>query len=441
MFFFYKYIRPEWYFLVVSSKDGPIYFPDYDTIDEEIKSGLTLDPSFESLHARKWDLAYQVFQQGVLVLEQCKARKLEYGLDIPLSDNYKFIHKHFNSGWVLYILVLRLLSFHNPIKEIFCCLTVLGRRYTYTKAIIRKGQQNQVRSDKLDYTVSIIIPTLNRYVYLYDALKDLEVQTHEILEVIVIDQSDKFDDAFYKEINLPLRIIRQNGHGQWLARNKAIQEAKGDLIALYEDDIRVEKDWISNHIDAIVKYNSDISSGRLLKANLSMKIEKDGDVHYAHYFPAGNAFVKRIVFQKIGLFDRQYDGMRWGDGDWGMRAYLAGYKNILNEKAFCIDQQANTGGLRDMKSRSGYKTMGFSIRPVPSVFYFLLKYYGLSHLFPSITLHLPGTIFSNRKVKMNYVMGLFIVILFFPYWLAGGIISFQKAKRMLKEESKIEYLE
>ena len=49
--------------------------------------------------------------------------------------------------------------------------------------------------------VSVVIPTLNRYKYLKDVLNDLEQQDYTNLEVIVIDQSEPFEELFYNQLN------------------------------------------------------------------------------------------------------------------------------------------------------------------------------------------------------------------------------------------------
>ncbi|MEZ4692130.1 MAG: hypothetical protein R3A12_19015 [Ignavibacteria bacterium] len=43
---------------------------------------------------------------------------------------------------------------------------------------------------------------------------------------------------------------------------------------------------------------------------------------WADQFDFGNALVKRKVFLKTGMFDRQFDKQRMGDGEFGMRHFL-----------------------------------------------------------------------------------------------------------------------
>ena len=80
--------------------------------------------------------------------------------------------------------------------------------------------------------VSIIIPTLNRYEVLKNALTDLSNQDYKNFEVIIVDQSEPFDEQFYETFNINITLIRQKNRYLWKARNSAIKTAKGEYILL-----------------------------------------------------------------------------------------------------------------------------------------------------------------------------------------------------------------
>ena len=68
--------------------------------------------------------------------------------------------------------------------------------------------------------------------------------------------------------------------------------------------------------------------------------------------------------------------MRMGDGEFGYRAYINGFKNISNPKAPRIHLKVSSGGLREMGSWDGFRpTKWFAPKPVPSVLYFFSKYF------------------------------------------------------------------
>src|SRR5690606_28015524 len=109
--------------------------------------------------------------------------------------------------------------------------------------------------------VSVVIPTLNRYAYLKEVLQDFEKQDYPYFEVLVVDQSEPFQPDFYKQFDLRLHVIQQEEKALWLARNTAIKEAQGDLVALSEDDVRIAPNWISSHLQCLDFFKAQVSAG------------------------------------------------------------------------------------------------------------------------------------------------------------------------------------
>src|SRR5690606_21399509 len=133
-------------------------------------------------------------------------------------------------AWVVYVLLFRILSFKNPFKEIrafFKSRKVI--RSSYLKTSLEYLDWNDFKTTLTQDVpkVSVIIPTLNRYPYLKDVLEDLEKQDYKNIEVLVIDQSEPFQDSFYKSFQLDLQVSYQEEKALWLARNTAIKQAKG----------------------------------------------------------------------------------------------------------------------------------------------------------------------------------------------------------------------
>ena len=104
---------------------------------------------------------------------------------------------------------------------------------------------------KANPKVSVIIPTLNRYEYLKDVLKDLENQDYKNFDVIVIDQSDPFQKKFYENFALDIKLHQQKEKALWLARNHAVELSDSDYLLLFDDDSRVKSNWISQHLKCL----------------------------------------------------------------------------------------------------------------------------------------------------------------------------------------------
>jgi len=438
LFKFLKYIQPTSYF-ILPRKDNTFIFPSQLTTSDILKFGLEKDDGYSNEHIKKLDLSWQAIQHGYT---GDSVLKPEVSL-IPLADEYRFVRKYFNPVWATYCLGVRIVSFNNPFKEI--------KAWWQTSNVNRKPFLLDVKPSKTWFTfdsalvkkaskISVIIPTLNRYEYLEKVLQDFERQDYANFEVIVVDQSDDYNPAFYKQFKLDIKLIRQEEKALWLARNTAIKEATGDIIGLSEDDVRIQHDWLTTHLKCLDYFNADISAGVFYPEGNNIPKERSYFA-IAKQFATGNAMLYKKVFEEVGLFDRQFEKGRMGDGAFGLRCYLAGYKSISNPYASCIDVKASTGGLRELGSWDAYRpTKWLAPRPVPSVLYFYRKYYGntlarfalLKSVPPSL---IPYQYKGNNKLL---ILGFLVALVLFPLVLFQVMKSWRLASKKLKQGPSIE---
>jgi GT2 family glycosyltransferase len=104
-------------------------------------------------------------------------------------------------------------------------------------------------------SVSVVIPTYNRWTILARTLAALEAQTHGDLQVIVVD--DGSDDATWQGLRawadaggarVNAAILRQANAKQGQARNAGLQHATGDLVLFLGDDIVPEPEFVEAHV-------------------------------------------------------------------------------------------------------------------------------------------------------------------------------------------------
>lgn len=378
IFNFLKYLKPIWYFNLGSSTDF-CYFPS-ETQLREAGVGILKDERYLSDDAKVRDLGWTAFQRGFISKTNEKGLDIWQNIKMPIHDEYVFLRKNFHWAWVTYVLFLRIIMLHNPFVDIKSFLKTRSvKRVDFSKDVIISNDYENFHSQLINSKpfVSVVIPTLNRYQYLKDVLHDLENQTYKNFEVIVVDQTDDFREDFYKGWNLDLKYWFQEEKALWRARNEAIQSAKGDYILLYDDDSLIESNWIVEHLKTIDFFDADLSSGVSIST-----VGADVPKHYSYFrwsdqLDTGNVLLKKEIFKNIGLFDRQFEKQRMGDGEFGLRAYLHGYKNISNPKAKRIHLKVGEGGLRQMGSWDGWRPKKlFGPRPVPSVLYLSRKYFG-----------------------------------------------------------------
>ncbi|PHS62082.1 MAG: glycosyl transferase family 2 [Flavobacterium sp.] len=440
IFNFLTYLQPTHYF-ALKKQDGISVFPIVEELPNEIYSQLKKDSNFKSTLAQQYDLSWQAIQKGYI--GDCKTYS-EFE-KLPAEDEYRFIRKYFNKVWASYILIIRLFSFKNPIKEISAWYKTRNtKRSDYLDTPLPYPQWGKFESKLIaeNPKVSVVIPTLNRYEYLKDVLKDFEKQDYKNFEVIVVDQSEPFQKEFYNDFKLDFHLIHQEEKALWLARNTAVKNAKGTLIALSEDDVRVQPNWIRNHIKGLDFFNAHISAGVFYPEGSSIPKERSF-FSVASQFATGNAMLYKDVFKQIGLFDRQFEKQRMGDGEFGLRAYLNGIKSISTPYASCIDVKAPVGGLRQMGSWDAFRPKKwFSPRPIPSVLYLFRKYYGTKRSILGLLKTIPVSIMPyrlkrNKKLK---IVGAFVSIVVFPLIMIQVFISWKKASDKLKQGALIEKL-
>lgn len=97
--------------------------------------------------------------------------------------------------------------------------------------------------------LSIIIPVYNAVPFIYDLLKVLSLQISKEVEVIVID--DGSTSPLRMELEPHTRIIRQENGGVSKARNRGLEEAKGEYVAFIDADDLVTIDYIESIMKAI----------------------------------------------------------------------------------------------------------------------------------------------------------------------------------------------
>ncbi len=357
-------VNPTWYFTLETAV--PV-FADVSKLPKEVQNLVDMQVQYSEPVMQKADAAYQLLKKGWVDVTPDNSWYPEL-VPVKPVDRYTFLRRFYKKQWVWYTCIRRLLALHNPVTELMALYST--RNVTQVKlydALIPFNPARDVTSDVPP--VSIIIPTLNRYEYLNDVLNDLQKQTLQNFEVLVIDQSEPFQASFYENRNLDIRVIQQQEKALWQARNRGVTEARYEWVLFAEDDIRIMPDWIEKHFLAVRCFQAEVSSGVFFPTGKQMPADRK-HFRIAEQFSSANALVKMEVFRKTGLLDLQFEKQRMGDGEFGLRCFQKGIQIISNPFACCEDVKAPVGGLRQMGSWDGFRPKKwFSPRPIPSVIY------------------------------------------------------------------------
>jgi glycosyltransferase involved in cell wall biosynthesis len=441
MFEFLKYIQPLWYYRLAFQSEKSVLLNE---LYHQETVGVLIDERFYCKESQNMDCAYRALQLGVIPFEITISQTKEKIKTITnRKDNYLFVAEYFGKFKLVYVLLLRLFCLNNPILELIGFVKALKiNKIDITKNHIQYEnfetfQSTLIQSNPL---VTLVIPTLNRYEYLKDVLADLESQDYQNFEVIICDQTDVIPDDFYSGWKLNIQLIKQEEKALWLARNRCIKQAKGEYILLFDDDSRVEPNWITNHLKCLDYFNVKVSAGvthTLVGHGLG---KKESYFHLSDVFDTGNSMVHIDVFKQVGLFDRQFEKMRMGDGEFGLRAILDGFLIVSNPHAMRIHLKVETGGLRQMGSWDALHPKSlFAPRPVPSVLYLARKYFGNSATKFYLIQNIPFSFIPYKFKKSKYLKLAFLFVLPFltPIMLVVVLKSWMKASTMLNEGGNI----
>lgn len=127
--------------------------------------------------------------------------------------------------------------------------------------------------------VSIIIINYNGLDYILDCVKSIFQITTCNYEVILIDNNSSDNSSDICKEKFPqIRLFHNDTNLAMAARNKGIDEAKGNFIVFLDADTVVESNWLDVLLDSYKKYGEGLYQGKLLKKSDHSIIESCGDM-------------------------------------------------------------------------------------------------------------------------------------------------------------------
>lgn len=217
--------------------------------------------------------------------------------------------------------------------------------------------------------MSIVIPNWNGKAFLQPCLDALRRQTCSPLEIILADNastdgSQQFVREHYPEV---LLIELPENRGFTGACNAGMEAARGDYIALLNNDTEVDPKWAEAVVAAFDRHPEvgSVASKMLLfdrrdtlhtagdyfttdgrPGNRGVWQRDEGQYdHEAYVFSAcgGSSVYRRTMLDQIGLLDDDFFFLL-EDVDLGWRAQLSGWRCLYTPEAIVYHHLSATGG-------------------------------------------------------------------------------------------------
>jgi glycosyltransferase involved in cell wall biosynthesis len=178
--------------------------------------------------------------------------------------------------------------------------------------------------------VSCVIPVYNGERFVAEAIESIVAQDYPSTEIIVTDDGSTDDTATVLErFGERIRVIRQENQGPSVARNRGMEESRGEFIAFLDaDDL-----WIPEktrlQVEAFrARPELDLCSGEMRSFWIpELRHEEEAFADHPYHGQRSQLspctiLARRTLFERVGPFDPE---LRNGeDTDWFIRMVKAG---------------------------------------------------------------------------------------------------------------------
>lgn len=202
--------------------------------------------------------------------------------------------------------------------------------------------------------MSIIIPVYNDRENLRRCLEHLRRQTWpaDAREILVVDNASTEDLTQVRQEWPDVRWFHEPTPGSYAARNLAIPQARGAILAFIDSDCFAVPEWLEAGIARLMQPGVDIVGGSVRTFardpqrptwaelfELQFAFPMETYVTRDRFAGSGNLFTRPEVFARVGPF--RADLKSGGDREWGNRAVAAGMRLEYEGRA-CVEHAARS---------------------------------------------------------------------------------------------------
>lgn len=180
-------------------------------------------------------------------------------------------------------------------------------------------------------TFSFVIPTYNRYDLLHQVLYDIYKNCSPVHEVVVVDDSST-EDSYQNGLRwwkgngmLPIRHVKTDENRGFLrASNIGLKKAKGDIICLLSNDVRVHGNIVKAITDFIAsERGGTLVGGRMIDWDSGWNTFDDRTFKYLEGWLLATT---QNAWKELGYFDDVFAPSDYEDVDLSTTALSLGYE-------------------------------------------------------------------------------------------------------------------
>src|ERR1700676_3315562 len=113
--------------------------------------------------------------------------------------------------------------------------------------------------------VAAVIPTWNRRDLLDTLLRNLAAQARSFEDIIVVDNGFE-DDSAEVAAGAGARVLKMGRNlGFAAAVNRGVEAAEADWVAILNNDVTLEPDWLTKLLDAAAQEDIWFATGKILQ--------------------------------------------------------------------------------------------------------------------------------------------------------------------------------
>lgn len=225
----------------------------------------------------------------------------------------------------------------------------------------------------MNATISVIITTYNRYLFVQKALQSVQTQTHPADEIIVIDDASIDETPSFFERHPEVIFHRnQKNTGVSASRNMGLEKAKGEWICFLDSDDQWFPQKLEKQLRAVslnpeyrIVHTNEVWIRRGRRVNQGKRHEKYGGWIFEKCIPLcvispSSVMIHKSVFESVGDFDLELPACE--DYDLWLRICLE-YAVLFLDEPLVI----KTGGHPDQLSHKYFGMDRFRIRALEKI--------------------------------------------------------------------------